>query len=197
MILEWETLCSEIANSVNNLPVAIGNETDELENVYLLTPNRLRLRRNNQRSPVGPLEVTDKIERLMRLKTDVFESWWETWLTSAVPKLMPKPKWFVNDRDIQVGDVVLFNKGEGEVVGEYKYGMVKEIHVGADGRIRKATIRYRNANENVDRTTTRAVRGLVIIHRVDEIDLIEELGDAVTYANGCFCMGFPAYSPGV
>ena len=75
-ILEWETLCSEIANSVNNLPVAIGNETDELENVDLLTPNRLRLGRNNQRSPVGPLEVTDKIERLMRLKTDVFESWW-------------------------------------------------------------------------------------------------------------------------
>ena len=75
--------------------------------------------------------------------------------------------------------------------------MVKEIHVGADGRIRQATIRYRNSHENIDRTTKRAVRGLVIIHRVDEIDLMEELGTVVTYANGCFCMGFPAYSPGV
>ena len=100
---------------------------------------------------------------------------------------MPKPKWFVNDRDLQIGDVVLFNKGEGEVLGEYKYGMVKEIHIGTDGRIRTATIRYRNSNENIDRTTKRAVRGLVIIHRVDEVDLMEELGNAVTYANGFAC----------
>lgn len=179
------------------MPIAIGNETDELENMDLLTPNRLRLGRNNQRSPVGALEVTFKIERLMRLKTDIFECWWETWLTSAIPQLMPKPKWFVNDRDIKVGDVVLFNKGEGDVVGEYKYGMVEDIRVGADGRIRSASIRCRNSHESVDRRTNRAVRGLVIIHRVDEVDLMEELGDAVTFANSYFCMGFPAYSPGV
>ena len=55
-VLEWETLCSEIANSINDLPVAIGNETDDLENLDLITPNRLRIARNNSRSPVGPLE---------------------------------------------------------------------------------------------------------------------------------------------
>ena len=140
----------------------------------LVTPNRLRLGRNNQRSPVGPLEVTDKIERLMRLKTAIFECWWEAWLTSAVPQLMPKPKWFVNDRDISVGDVILFNKGEGDVVGEYKFGMVENVRVGADGRIRSATIRYRNAHEGVDRMTNRAVCGFVIIHRIDKIDFMEE-----------------------
>ena len=110
---------------------------------------------------------------------------------------MPKPKWFVNDRDISVGDVILFNKGEGDVVGEYKFGMVENVRVGADGRIRSATIRYRNAHDGVDRMTNRAVRGLVIIHWVDEIDLMEELGNAATFANGCFCMDFPAYSPRV
>ena len=29
-VLEWETLCSEIANSINDLPIAIGNETEDL-----------------------------------------------------------------------------------------------------------------------------------------------------------------------
>ena len=75
--IEWETLCSEIANTMNNLPIAIGNETADLESIDLLTPNRLKLARNNERSPVGPLEVTDKLERLMRLKTETFQSWWE------------------------------------------------------------------------------------------------------------------------
>ena len=187
-VLEWETLCAEMSNSINNLPIAIGNETKDLESLDLLTPNRLRLARNNTRGPVGPLEVTDKLEKLMRLKTDTFQSWWETWLVSAVPKLMPSPKWFDTDRDVQQGDVVLFLKDEGARVGEYKYGMIDDVKISRDGRIRSVTIRYRNSNENIDRTTNRAVRSLVIIHRVDEIDLMEELGNAVTYANGVYCM---------
>ena len=195
-VLEWETLCSEIANTVNNMPVAIGNETDELENVDLITPNRLRLGRNNNRSPVGTLEVTGKLERLLRLKNDVFESWWNTWLTSAVPKLMPRPKWFVNDRDFSVGDVVVFNRG-GELAGDYKLGMIKNIHAGPDGRIRAVDVRYRNSNEGHDQVTHRAVRSLVIIHRVDEVDLMEELGNAAIYADSYFSMGFPPFLPGV
>ena len=195
--IEWETLCAEISNSVNNLPIAIGNETEDLESLDLLTPNRLRLARNNMRGPVGPLEVTDKLERLMRLKTETFQSWWETWLVSAVPKLMPSPKWFDTERDVQKGDVVLFLKDEGALVGEYKYGMIEDAKVSKDGRIRSVTIRYRNSNENIDRTTNRAVRSLVIIHRVDEVDLMEELGNAVTYANGVYCMGFSSYAPEV
>ena len=46
-VLEWETLCAEMSNSINNLPIAIGNETKDLESLDLLTPNRLRLARNN------------------------------------------------------------------------------------------------------------------------------------------------------
>ena len=49
----------------------------------------------------------------------------------------------------------------------------------AGGRIRSATIRYRNATEDFDCTTNRAVRSLVVIHRVDELDLMEELGKAM------------------
>ena len=196
-VIEWETVCAEIANSINNLPIAIGNETDELEHIDLITPNRLRLGRNNQRSPVGPLEVTDKLERLMRLKVEVFESWWESWLVSAVPKLMPRPKWFVNERDVKEGDVIIFCKDDGKVTGEYKYGMIQSVTTSKDGNVRAATIRYRNAHENIDRTTNRAVRSLVLIHRVDEIDLMEELGNAATYANGCYCMGLSACPPGV
>ena len=105
--------------------------------------------------------------------------WWESWLTSAVPKLVPQPKWFKNDEDIKVGDIVLFNRSEGSFAGEYKYAVVDEVHHGSDDRIRSVVIRYRNANEEVVRKTVRAVRSLIIIHRIDEINILEELGKAM------------------
>ena len=156
----------------------------------MITPNRLRLGRINNRSPIGPLELTGKIERILQLKTDVFQSWWEAWLVSALPKLIPQPKWFKSDVDLKRGDVVLFNKAEGSMVGEYKYGIVEECHPSSDGRIRSVTVRYRNASEGIDRTTKRAVRTLVVIHRIDEIDLMEELGDAALNVAGYYlCTG--------
>ena len=42
----------------------------------------------------------------------------------------------------------------------------------------RVVIRYRNSTENVDRTTTRAVRSVVVIHRVDELSIMEALGNA-------------------
>ena len=50
-ILQWETLAAEISNSINNIPLAIGNITGDLENLDLITPNRLQLGRNNDRRP--------------------------------------------------------------------------------------------------------------------------------------------------
>ena len=39
-LLQWETLASEIANTINDLPLALGNITSQFENMDLLTPNR-------------------------------------------------------------------------------------------------------------------------------------------------------------
>ena len=177
-VLQWETLCSEIGNSINNLPLAIGNETENLENIDLITPNRLGLGRNNDRSPIGTLDVSDRIDRMLSLNSNIFNTWWETWLISAVPKIMPKPKWFRNDVHLKEGDVVLFNKAEGSIAGAYKFGIVETVHRSSDGHIRSVTIRYRNSSEASNRTTVRAVRSLVIIHRVDELNIAEELGKA-------------------
>ena len=42
-IIEWETLGDQVANSINNPPIAIGNIVQGLENIDILTPNRLML----------------------------------------------------------------------------------------------------------------------------------------------------------
>ena len=53
-LMQWETLAATVANSLNNMPLALGDFShSNLEFMDLITPNRLRLGRNNERSPVG------------------------------------------------------------------------------------------------------------------------------------------------
>ena len=188
--VEWETLCAEIANSINNLPIAVGSEVDGLENLDLITPNRLKLGRNNDRSPIGCLEISDKVDLILKSNSKIFETWWENWLVSALPKLIPRPKWFKNDENIEVGDIVLFKKSEGLLSGIYKFGMVEDTKIGSDERIRSVVIKYRNENEGVNRLTSRAVRSLIIIHKISELDIMKELGNASIAASVNLAINF-------
>ena len=182
-ILQWETLVAEIGNTINDLPLALGNVVSDFENMDLITPNRLRLGRNNDRSPVGPMMVTNSPERFINLNQQIFNVWFESWMISHVPKLMYQPKWFNSERDVKVGDVVLFLKQEGSLCGTYQYGIISTINRGTDGNIRKVNVRYRNHNENIDRETSRAVRQLIMIHPIDELNIIQELGEIASFAD--------------
>ena len=71
-IMQWETLGDQIANSINNLPISLGNVTRDLENLDLLTPNRLLLARNNARCPAGPLIVTEYVGKIIPQNNAVF-----------------------------------------------------------------------------------------------------------------------------
>ena len=53
-IIQWETLGTQIANSINNLPTGLGKNTQYIENLDILTPNRLILGGNNNRAPPPP-----------------------------------------------------------------------------------------------------------------------------------------------
>ena len=179
-ILQWETVAAEIGNAINDLPLALGNLVSDFEEMDLITPNRLRMGRNNNRSPVGPLFVVNDPSKFFIENTKIFNAWFETWLTSHVPKLMHQPKWFRTEYDMKVGDIVLFLKKEGLLNSTYQYGMVKDVEVSKDGKIRTVILKYRNHQESVDRETRRAVRQLVVIHRVEELNIVQELGSIAT-----------------
>ena len=173
-MLQWETLAASIANQINNLPLAIGDVIGDLECLDLITPNRLMLGRNNDRAIDG-LILCDHPTKIMRDNEKAFDAWFDVWLTVHVPKLLKQTKWYTSDK-INVGDVVLFVKHESTLTNRYTYGLVKELEYGEDLLPRKAKITYRNENETVSRETYRSVRGLVIIHHVDECDYLHELG---------------------
>ena len=154
----------------------MGNKKGDFEISDLITPNRLLLGRNNDRSPDFPLTVIDDYDTIITENNRIFQSWFECWLISHVPKLITQPKWFNSDRDMKEGDVVLFLKQEKELCSTYQYGVIQSTEVGRDGKIRKVNVRYRNHNENTDRFTFRSTRSLVMIHPVDEITVMQELG---------------------
>ena len=174
-IIQWETLAQEIGNGINNLPLGLGNKTQDLENLDILTPNRLLLGRNNDRCPAGPLVVTENYKHIINSISDIYITWFRCWLISYVPTLLDRKKWHYNLGGISVGDVVLFLKSEKEFQKAYQYGVIKNIFPSSDGLIRKVEVEYQNANETVKRVTMRGVRELVIVKPIDEISLDEEL----------------------
>ena len=87
-----------------------------------------------------------------------------------------QPKWFRDDRDLQVGDVVLILKHDSEISSNYQYGMIDSIEVGRDLKVRKIHVRYRNANQEIDYVTFRSARSIVVIHPVDEINIMQHIG---------------------
>ena len=72
-VIKWETLSSVIANAINNLPFGLGNIISDNENMDLITPNRLRLGRNNDHSPVATMEVTGNPDGILIENRNIFD----------------------------------------------------------------------------------------------------------------------------
>ena len=80
-------------------------------------------------------------------------------------------------------DVVLFMKKEKEYGGYYQYGMIKKIEVGKNGKARSAIVEYKNHNEECKSESRRVIRDLVMVHPIDELGLIREIGDIATWVD--------------
>ena len=173
-VLQWETLGQQISNSINNVPIGLGNKCEMLENLDILTPNRLILGRNNGRCPTEPLMIQNDARRIIESNNQIFEAWFKEWLKSYVPTLIKKPKWFKTEKNLCVGDIVLFLKSEQEFDRTYQYGIVTATVESRDGIVRMVEVEYQNPGENVKRRTNR-VRELVVIHQIDEISISKEL----------------------
>ena len=106
-------LCSRDTNKVNDLPLAIGNFVSDFETIDLITPNRLKLGRNNDRSPNGCVKITSDSKKILETNQNIFNAWFENWLLSHEPNIMHHTKWFRTESDLKEGDVALFLKQKG------------------------------------------------------------------------------------
>ena len=186
--LSWQTLSDSVSNTINNLPIArnvssMSGVMEDVGSLDLITPNRLRFGKNNDRAPVGPAFITNDPKKVIDSNLRIFEAWWQNWIDVALPKLMHKPQGTHGDRNLEVGDVVLLLKQEGALAGHYQFGMVVKVVESEDNIVRKVEVKYRNWTEQVDRSSIRSVNNLVLIRRDDELDIWEELFDASNIAD--------------
>ena len=65
--------------------MALGNLVSDFENLVLITPNRLHLGRNNDRSPVSPMKVTGNYQKVLEENKKVYNAWFEGWLKDGHP----------------------------------------------------------------------------------------------------------------
>ena len=91
------------------------------------------------------------------------------------PSLVEKPKWFVTEKNVSIGGVILFLKSEQEFVRQFQHGIIVDSIKSRDNIIRTVEIEYRNHSENIKRRTRRGVCDLIIIHPIEEIGILKEL----------------------
>ena len=172
-----QTLCKLIENQFNSLPLGFKSSRDanNSELFKILTPNMLRHGRINSRSVEGPVRLPGCLTDMAQRVTDVYEAWFKIWSTVAVPKLAQRTKWFKPSRNLELGDLVYFQKDSSALDSHWTTGMVDEVVTGADGLVREVVIRYRNFSEDFDRFTDRAARSCVRLQNMDDNNLSDDL----------------------
>ena len=157
-----QTVIKLVENQINNMPLgySYGNDQDNTDLLKMISPNMLRLGRNNSRALDGPMRLPRGGELLDRVR-EVYESWYRVWSQTYIPKLLFRPKWWSEESDLNEGDIVLFRKKESVLEHEWTYGRIDQLILGRDGKARRAIVQYQNINEDFKRTTDRSVRCLV------------------------------------
>ena len=169
--LQWETVFAKMSNILDDMPIAKGNCSNVAELGFdVITPNKLKLGRNNYRSvhidgrladPALPSQLLDQNREIMSL---FFQT-----LIDRLHFLQFKPKkWSNTDSRLpKVDDTVLFKFNESNSHLDWKLGIIVEVED------RKAKIMY-NAKANIDAVPTkmyvhRCFRDIVILFSEKEI----------------------------
>ena len=98
------------------------------------------LGRSSSKVPQGPFKATknprDRVEFIQR----IVDSFWVRWTNDVFQSLVPRKKWSMNRRNVQVNDVVM-TVDTNPVRGKWTIGRIVEVHPGSDSKVRNVTVR--------------------------------------------------------
>ena len=186
-ILGYETAFAWVSNELNNLPICLGSRYKNLDNLDLITPNRLIQGRSNRRAMSGPCTI-EAPSRMLEKMDDIFEAWWKVWSEERLADFVAKPpKWFRSDPDLELGNIVVFQKrGPEQAIGSPVWTIGRIVNVtksAADGRVREVEVEYKNASEKTWRVTHRAARAVAVLHREEDLEVLQGLNAAARDAD--------------
>ena len=167
-----ETLCKLIECNLNNTPMGLSYGRNETNTplMKLVSPNTMLVGRINARSPIGPFSLPAGPKSLMARVEACYKIFYKEYVDTMLVKYLLdlQPKWFKNDRDVKVGDVVYFHKRETEFDDPWTVGMVERVVRSIEGVIRRATVKYFNSTESSPRFTDRSIRKIIKLFNLDD-----------------------------
>ena len=97
-----------------------------------------------------------------------------------MPKLIRSPKWFKSETDLEIGDLVYFQRTANELgskYGRWVIGRVAELERGGDSVIRRVWVTYKNAGEDILHKTERSIRSLIKLFSITDSSIQEDLSE--------------------
>jgi hypothetical protein len=173
---EFLTVCTEIANLMNERPLGIRPGLDSP--IQLLTPNCLLMGRCTAKNPGGWQPESGSLITRFEMVQSVVKEFWHNWRELYAPSLVWDQKWHTSTRNLEVGDVVLISESNA-LKGEYRLGIVRNVFPSPDGLVRKVSLAYKNfkVGEKVyeysgspDVMVTRSVKRLSLLVPVSNTD---------------------------
>jgi hypothetical protein len=175
---EFLTVCTETANLLNERPIGTLPSSDSDLNV--LTPNSLLLGRSTAKNPCKwqPFTYSKHPATRYHLVQAAVEDFWEKWVQLYAPTLIVCRKWHVNTRNLRPGDVVIV-ADKNVMRGNYRLGMIQEVFLDEDRKVRRVLVKYKNVHIGKDRscygiseavTVSRSVQRLALLVPVEDKD---------------------------
>jgi hypothetical protein len=164
-VIGWETVFARISNHVDNLPIARGTSSAPNDLGWeIITPNRLKLGRNNFRQLDGEIELSGSPQSMLERNRLLTERWYQLFI-DRIPLLIPKPEKPLG-QSLKPGDVVLFVFQDPGIpkMWQWKLGLIESQ------RSRSTyEIRYVLNPGGPHKFVCRDLRHITVISRVDEI----------------------------
>ena len=144
-LLEMQSAFKVIASILNSRPLYArwgsrgGNDPDYLSP---LTPNMMMTGRSNVEIPVREYSTSDKPLYRMQYVEECINQWWQQFQTQNFSSLVPRQKWFHQQRNMMLGDVVLVQYEGKSKPGDYRLGVIVDIEEDSGGVVRTVTVEY-------------------------------------------------------
>jgi hypothetical protein len=172
--LEWDTIFAKMSSEIDDIPLARSDRIANLDFGWeLLTPNRFKLGRCNNRAIEGPLVISDSTtpSQLLNRIQDIQRYWYQL-LLDRMHHLIPKPlSWSITD-EVKLEDIVSFRflDNSSSKLETWKIGKIVEIIKNGKGVIISYPSILPNGKSKMN-TVTRSPRDVSVVSSVDDLDL--------------------------
>jgi hypothetical protein len=179
---ELVTLLARISCSINSRPLGLSNisPNDQQEDILQsITPNHMLLGRSSPESPPLEYSESDKFCQRLAYVAAVEEEWWQRWISTVLPTLLPARKWKKEEKNLMVGDIVMLTY-PGNVKDDYVLARVTELLPDAKNLLRRVRVKYRRKNAKGPRNVCKSkmIEEIVAVQRLCLLEPVLRIDDS-------------------